>query len=146
MWWGIWYLLNRIENYSTSNWQSDHFSHNMSHRNLRFTVGFQFRWFEVMGTPLISHTRHWDIKIFLHLWDVPYGGSFLEVKNPKNWTPKMVLDPNSILKSHQFVVISHIYTYTLEGYYISNTMFTYRPPVQCDHTLQNVGWNFFQHQ
>ena len=20
------------------------------------------------------------------------------------------------------------------------------PPVQCDHTLQNVGWNFFQHQ
>ena len=36
----------------------------------------------------------------------------------------MVLDSNQISKIHNFVVISHIYTYTLEGYHISNTMFT----------------------
>ena len=41
----------------------------------------------------------------LHPAHVPYGGMFLEVKNPKNRTPKVILHPNSIFKSHHFVVI-----------------------------------------
>ena len=42
---------------------------------------------------------------------VPYGGMFLEVKNPKNRTSKVVFHPNTILKSHQFVVIILIHSY-----------------------------------
>ena len=47
----------------------------------------------------------------LHPWDVPYGGMFLEVKNPKNRTPKVILHPNTIFKSHQFVVMFLIHLY-----------------------------------
>jgi len=36
---------------------------------------------------------------------------FLEVKNPKNRTPKVDLHPNSIFKSHHFVVIILIHLY-----------------------------------
>ena len=50
-------------------------------------------------------------KKILHPWDVPYGGMFLEVKNPKNRTPKVILHPNTIFKSHQFVVIILIHSY-----------------------------------
>ena len=39
----------------------------------------------------------------LHPAHVPYGGMFLEVKNPKNRTPKVVFHPNTIFKSHYFV-------------------------------------------
>ena len=42
---------------------------------------------------------------------IPYGGMFLEAKNPKNRTPKVDLDPNTILKSHHFVVIILIHSY-----------------------------------
>ena len=41
----------------------------------------------------------------LHPAHVPYGGMFLEVKNPKNRTPKVILHPNTIFKNHHFVVI-----------------------------------------
>ena len=34
------------------------------------------------------------------------GGRKMGVKNPKIFTPKVVLDPNSIFKIHHFVVIS----------------------------------------
>ena len=41
----------------------------------------------------------------LHPWHVPYGGMFLEVKNPKNRIPKVIFHPNRIFKNHQFVVM-----------------------------------------
>ena len=50
----------------------------------------------------------------LHPWDVPYGGMFLEVKNPKNRTPKVIFHPNTIFKSHHFVVqiLKHLYIHS----------------------------------
>ena len=48
------------------------------------------------------------IEKFLHPAHVPYGGSFLEVKNPKNLNPKVVFHPNIFFKSHQFLVITLI--------------------------------------
>ena len=41
----------------------------------------------------------------LHPAHAPYGGMFLEVKNSKNRTPKVIFHPNRIFKSHQFVVM-----------------------------------------
>ena len=49
-----------------------------------------------------------DVK-FLHPSIVHVGGMFLEVKNFKNLNPKVVLDPNTILKIHHFVVIFHTF-------------------------------------
>ena len=43
--------------------------------------------------------------IFFHPSVIPYGGRKMEVKNPKNFILKVVLHPNTILKSHHFVVI-----------------------------------------
>ena len=61
---------------------------------------------------------HWDdilnleiLKKKFHPSHAPYGGMFLEVKNPKNRTPKVVCHPNRIFKSHQFVVIILIHLY-----------------------------------
>ena len=44
----------------------------------------------------------------LHPWDAPYGGMFLEVKNPKNPNPKVVFHPNRIFKNHHFVEMFHL--------------------------------------
>ena len=41
----------------------------------------------------------------LHPAHVPYGGMFLEVKNSKNRTTKVILHPNTIFKNHHFVVM-----------------------------------------
>ena len=50
----------------------------------------------------------------LHPSHAPYGGMFLEVKNPKNPNPKVVLHPNTIFKSHHFVVqfLIHLYIHS----------------------------------
>ena len=50
----------------------------------------------------------------LHPPHAPYGGMFLEVKNPKNRTPKVVFHPNRIFKSHHFVVqiLIHLYIHS----------------------------------
>ena len=45
------------------------------------------------------------LKKKFHPSHVPYLGMFLEVKNPKNRTSKVVFHPNRIFKSHQFVVM-----------------------------------------
>ena len=56
--------------------------------------------------------RDFDIsKKILHPWDAPYGGMFLEVKIPKNRTPKVVFHPSRIFKSHHFVVMFLIHSY-----------------------------------
>ena len=51
------------------------------------------------------------LKNKFHPAHAPYGGMFLEVKNPKNRTPKVILHPNTIFKSHHFVVIILIHLY-----------------------------------
>ena len=45
------------------------------------------------------------LKKKFHPWDAPYGGMFLEVKNPKNRIPKVIFHPIRIFKNHQFVVM-----------------------------------------
>ena len=59
-------------------------------------------------TSLPEDTYQVDFEIskkILHPPHVPYGGMFLEVKNPKNRTSKVVFHPNRIFKSHHFVVM-----------------------------------------
>ena len=57
-----------------------------------------------------KHT-HFEILKFFHPANVHVGGMFLEVKNPKNRTPKVVFHPTPIFKSHHFVVIILIHLY-----------------------------------
>ena len=86
-------------------------------------------------TDITSSTLRYEI--FFHPSAKNEGGSFLEVTDPKNFTPKVVIDPDSILKNHHFEVIS-LFHHQVCPLHVCVEMITCRPPVQCVHTLQNV--------
>ena len=110
----IWGDVFGSEKFKKSDPQS-HFTPKHDFQKSSFCSNSQVDWGDWTRTYLGSEglfERDFEIsKKNLHPAHVPYRGMFLESKNPKNRTPKVVFHPNTILKSHHFVVIILIHLY-----------------------------------